>query len=69
MGSVELALPMVHQVFSIESGSHPPHVLLVSSNSSDLEKVSSVPVFQEVYPPTPEMEIEEDAPLASVTPR
>ena len=67
MGSVELAPSAVHQVFSVESGSHPPHALFVSSDSSDLEKVSSIPIAQEVSPPTLEMEIEEDSPLALVT--
>ena len=44
--SVDLIPPMVHQVFSVESGSHPSHVLLVSSNSSNLETNSLVPVTQ-----------------------
>ena len=51
--SIDLIPPMVHQVFSIESGSHSPHVLLVSSDSLDLEKYSFVPVVQELTPPTP----------------
>ena len=80
VGSVELALSTVHQVFSVESGSHTPHVLLVSSDSSELEKDSPVPVLQEVSPPPPkmeatedfppafEMEVVEDAPSSSVTP-
>ena len=46
MGSIELAPSMVHQVFSVESGSHIPQVLLVSSDSSDLEKDSPVPISQ-----------------------
>ena len=57
MESVDLILPMVHKVFSVESGSHIPHVLLVSSDSSDLDKYSPIPVVQEVAPPTPMMEV------------
>ena len=45
---VDLIPPMVHQVFFVESGSHPPHLLLVSSESSDLEKGPPIPVTQEV---------------------
>ena len=44
VGSVELAPSVVHQVFSIESGTHIPQVLLVSLDSSDLEKYSPVPI-------------------------
>ena len=51
---------VVHRVFSVESGSHPPHVLLVSSDSLKLEKDYSIPVVQEVAPPTPVMEVSED---------
>ena len=80
MGSVELAPSKVHQVFSFESGPHTPHVLLVSSDSLDLEKDSPVPIPQEVgpspplmevledLPPTFEMEVMEDAPSSSITP-
>ena len=66
--SVDLTPLVVHQVFSVESGSHPPHVLLVSSGSSDLEKYYSILVVQEAAPPAPMMEFLEDAPLAPVTP-
>ena len=78
VGSVELAPSAVHQVFSNESGPHIPRVLLVSSDSSDLEKDSPAHVPQEVSPspsvmkvlednpPTFEMEVVEDAP-SSVT--
>ena len=59
---------MVHQVFSVKSGSHPPHVLLVSLDSSDLEKDSPIPIVHEVAPPTPMMEVQKDSPLAPVTP-
>ena len=44
VGSVELAPSVVHQVFSVNSGSHIPHVLLLSLDSSDLEKDSPVPI-------------------------
>ena len=44
VGSVELAPSAVHQVFSVESGPHNPHVLLVSSDSSDLERDSPIPI-------------------------
>ena len=64
VGSVELAPSMVHQVFFVESGPHTPHVLLVSSDSSDLEKYSPVPGPQEVAPPPPLMEVPEDTPPA-----
>ena len=66
MGSVELTPFAVHQVFSIESGSHIPRVLLVSSESSDLEKYSPVPVPLEATPPPPMMEVLEDTPSASM---
>ena len=65
--SVNLTPPVVHQVFSIESGSHPPHVLLVSSDASNLEKDSPVPVVQEFSPPAPMMEVLDDSPLPIVT--
>ena len=80
VGSAELAPSAVHQVFSVESGPHIPQVLLVFSDSSDLEKDSLVPIPQEVAPPPPmmevpedtpptfEMEVMEDAPSSSVTP-
>ena len=70
----------MHQVFSVESGPHIPQVLLVSLDSSDLEKYPLVPIPQEVAPPPPVMEvledspptfvmeIVEDAPFSSVTP-
>ena len=64
VGSVELAPSAVHQVFSVESGPHNPHVLLVSSDSSDLEKDSPVSVLQEAAPPPPKMEATEDIPPA-----
>ena len=78
VGSVELAPSAVHQVFSVESGSHTPQVLLISSNSSDFEKDYPIPVPEEEAPsppvtevlkdtpPTFEMEVVEDAP-SSVT--
>ena len=66
MGSIELAPSAVHQVFSVKSGSHIAQVLLVSSNSSDLEKDSPVPIPQEVSPPPPVMEVLEDTPPDSV---
>ena len=68
VGSVELAPSTVHQVFSVESGPHTPHVLLVSSDSSDLEKDPPIPVTQEFSPLYPMSMIQEDAPLAPVTP-
>ena len=55
--SVDLTPLVVHQVFYVKIRSHPPHVPLVSSDSSDLEKYSSVHVVQEVTPPTPMMEV------------
>ena len=64
MGSVELARSVVHQVFFVESGPHTPHVLLVSSDSSDLEKYSPIPVPQEAAPLPPMMEVPEDTPPA-----
>ena len=79
--SIDLTPSVVHQVFSVEIGSHPPHFLLVSSDSSDLEKYSPVPISQEASPPphvievpedTPptfKMEVMEDASSSSVTPR
>ena len=60
MGSVELAPSAVHQVFSVESGSHTPWVLLVSLDSSDSKKYSPIPISQEVAPPPPVMEVLED---------
>lgn len=60
-------LPMVHQVFSVESGSHTPYVLLVSSYSSKLEKDLPVSMVQEVASPIPTSMVQEDAPLAPVT--
>ena len=80
VGSVELAPSTVHQLFSVESGSHTPHVLLVSLDSPDSEKDSPVPVVQETAPSAPVievaedsipdliMEIEDDVPLVPVTP-
>ena len=55
--SVDLTPFVVHQVFSIEIQSNPPHVLLVSLDSSNLEKDSSIPIVQETAPPTPMMDI------------
>ena len=66
MGSVELVPYAVQQVFSIESGPHIPQVLLVSSDSSDLEKDSPVPAPQEAAPPPPVMEVPENTPSASM---
>ena len=48
----------------MESGSHIPQVLLVSSDSSDLEKDSPIPISQEDAPPPLVMEVSEDTPLA-----
>ena len=56
----------MHQVFSIESGSHIPHVLLVSLDTSDLEKYSPVPVPLEATPSPPMMEVPEDTPSISM---
>ena len=66
VGSVELAPSTVYQVFSIESGFHTPQVLLVSSDSSDLEKDSPILISQEATPPPPMMEVLEDTPSASM---
>ena len=66
VGSVELAPSAVHQVFSVKSGSHTPHGLLVSSDSLDLEKYSPVPVPLESTPPPPMMEVPEDTPSTSM---
>ena len=48
----------------MEIGPHITQVLLVSSDSSDLEKDSPVPISQEVAPPPPVMEVLEDTPPA-----
>ena len=50
---VDLILPTVHQVFSIESGPHLSQVLLVSSASPGPESGPPISMIQEGDPPTP----------------
>ena len=66
VASVNFIPSMVHQVFSVESGSHIPKVLIVSSDSSDLEKYSPIPIPLEDTPLPPMMEVLEDTPFASM---